>query len=290
YGLRPGLLSTQLANVPEAPTITNPSNWYNRLRMVLSTSNNPSDTTYAVAISSDNFTTTSYVQSDDTIGSALGLEDYRTYAGWGSGTGTTIIGLTENTIYDFKVKANQGNFTETGYGPEASGTTSVLSIAFDIDVAATDTETAAPYELNLGNVLPGSVQSSSDKMWLDIDSNAASGALVYVVSQNDGLASSTASYTISSVSGDLSALSEGVGAQSSSVSQSSGGPLSAPSPYDGTSDNIGIIDNQFRQILTSSSPLTAGRASFLLKVKVDATTPTASDYADIYTLVAAAAF
>ncbi|MDQ3064816.1 MAG: hypothetical protein M3Q36_00920, partial [bacterium] len=138
YGLRPGLLSTQLANLPSAPTISNPSNWYNKLLMVINTSNNPSDTTYAVAISDDNFVTTNYVQSDDTVGPALGLEDYRTYAGWGSGTGTTIIGLSESTTYDIKVKANQGNFTETGYGPEGTGATDVVSIAFDIDVAAAD--------------------------------------------------------------------------------------------------------------------------------------------------------
>ncbi len=290
YGLRPGLLSTQLANLPSAPTISNPSNWYNKLLMVINTSNNPSDTTYAVAISDDNFVTTNYVQSDDTVGPALGLEDYRTYAGWGSGTGTTIIGLSESTTYDIKVKANQGNFTETGYGPEGTGATDVVSIAFDIDVAAADIESAAPYLLDLGNVLPGSVQNSTDKIWLDIDTNANSGALVYVVSQNDGLTSSQASYTISSVSGDLSALNEGVGAQSASATQSSGGPLTVPSPYDGASDVIGVVDSQFRQFLTSAGPLVDGRASFVLKIKISGTTPAATDYADIYTLVASAAF
>jgi hypothetical protein len=50
------------------------------------------------------------------------------------------------------------------------------------------------------------------------------------------------------------------------------------------------VDTQFRQLLSSSGPITDGRASFLLKIKTDNVTPAASDYVDIYTLVAAAAF
>jgi hypothetical protein len=290
YGLRAGLLGTQLANVPEAPTLTNPSDWYNKLHLVLTTSGNANDTTYAIAISSDSFATTQYVQDDHTVSSALGPEDFQDYTTWGGASGFNIIGLRPDTTYEVKVKARQGEFSESAFGPSASEATAQVSLTFDIDVANTDSESAPPYNLDFGIVSSGSVVSSPDKIWLDIASNADNGAFVYVVSQNNGLLSPTTSYTISSVTGDLSSLSEGLGAQKVSVAQSAGGPLAAESPYDGTSDNIGAIDTQYRQLLASSAPITDGRASFLLKIKTTSTTPAASDYTDIYTLVASAAF
>ncbi|MFZ1654805.1 MAG: hypothetical protein WBO92_05305, partial [Candidatus Moraniibacteriota bacterium] len=79
YDLGPGLQFTNQANVPPAPTFTNPANYYNKLRLTLATGGNPSDTLFAIAISTDNFVTTNYVQSDNTVGATLGLEDYQTY-------------------------------------------------------------------------------------------------------------------------------------------------------------------------------------------------------------------
>ncbi len=290
YGLRPGLLGSRLAALPGAPTWQNPSDWYNKLQLIIDTSGNPSDTTYAVAISDDNFVTTQYVQSDSTVGSALGPEDFRDYTAWGGGSGMNVIGLSTDTTYEVKVKARQGEFSETGFGPEATAATSQVSVVFDIDIASTDTETAPPYLLDFGSINPDSVTDSSDQIWVDIESNAESGAFVYIVSDNSGLLSATTGHTINAVTGDLSVLNEGVGAQNSSASESSGGPLSVPSPFNGASDVTGAVDGQFRQLLTSSGPLYDGRASFLLKIKTSGTTPAAPDYVDTYTLVATAAF
>ncbi len=290
YGLKPGLLGSRLAALPDAPTWQNPADWYNRLHLVIDPTGNPSDTTFAVAISSDNFATTQYVQSDNTVGPSLGMEDFRDYASWGGGAGANVIGLSPNTEYKIKVKARQGEFSETGFGPEATASTSQVSIVFDIDVAATDTETSPPYLVNFGSVNPDSVTDSPERVWIDIESNAESGAFVYVVSNNGGLLSATAGHTISAVTGDLAVLDEGIGAQNSSVGQSSGGPLAVPAPFNGTSATIGAVDGQFRQLLTSAGPLQSGRASFLLKLKTSGTTPAASDYVDVYTLVATASF
>lgn len=290
YGLKSGLLGSRLANLPGAPTWQNPADWYNKLQLIIDTSGNPDDTTYAVAISDDDFATTSYVQSDDTVGSALGPEDFRDYSAWGGVGGMSVIGLKPDTSYKVKVKARQGGTSETGFGPEATASTSDVSIIFDIDIDDTDAETSEPYNLEFGSVMPGTVADSPNQIWLDIDSNAESGVFVYVVSNNSGLVSSAANYTITSVTGDLDVLSEGIGAQNLSVSESSGGPLAPVSPYDGASDNVGTVDNQYRQILTSTGPLSDGRASFLLKLKTNSTTPAAIDYLDIYTLVATAAF
>lgn len=290
YGLEPGLLGSRLANLPAAPTWQNPSDWYNKLELIIETSDNPDDTTYAVAISDDDFATTMYVQSDDTAGASLGVEDFRDYNGWGGGSGINVVGLTQDTSYKVKVKARQGETSETGFGPEAEASTSQVSLIFDIDIDATDTETAPPYNLEFGSVLPGSATDSPEYIWLDIGSNAESGSFVYVVSDNGGLTSATASHTIDSVTGDLDALPEGLGAQNASAAEVSGGPLAPVSPYDGSSGNVGIVDNQLRQILESTGPLTDGRASFLLKLKTSGTTPAAIDYFDVYTFVATAAF
>ena len=53
------------AAVPPAPSFTNPSNYYDRLRLVLATGGNAADTKYLIAVSTDNFATTQYVQTDN---------------------------------------------------------------------------------------------------------------------------------------------------------------------------------------------------------------------------------
>src|SRR3989344_5451863 len=147
FNVRSGLSFVQDAYTPTAPGLVNSSNWYNKLLLTINTANNSTDTTYAVAITDDNWATTRYVQNDNTVGNALGIEDYQTYVNWGSGSGEYIIGLTPNTTYKVKIKAMQGRFTESQYGPDSSAATSSPSIDFDIYVASTDTETAAPYTL-----------------------------------------------------------------------------------------------------------------------------------------------
>lgn len=292
YKTLQGLVGTLQANVPPAPTFTNPDHYYNKLKLVLDTGSNSSDATYAIAISTDNFSSdTKYVQSDNTVGAVLGSEDWQTYTAWGSGSGIYIIGLTPGTTYTVKVEAERGNFTQTGFGPTAQASTDNPSLTFDIDVAPTDTETAAPYSLNIGDLTAGSVITASDKVWVDVDTNGSAGAIVYVQGTNGGLASTDASYTISSVSGNLASSTEGYGAQGSSVAESAGGPLEITSPYNGSSDTVGPLDTTRRIIFDSSgSAITSGRGSFAIKAKASAVTKSASDYNDILTLIASASF
>lgn len=219
YDLGPGLQFTNQANVPPAPTFTNPSNYYNRLALTIATGDNPTDTLFAIAISTDDFVTTNYVQSDNTVGATLGLEDYQTYSAWGGGSGFTVIGLVASTTYKVKVKAWQGKFTETGYGPEASAATVGSRLTFDIDVSASNTETGPPYTTNIGDLIAGTVTDSPEKIWVDFDTNGESGGRVYVVASNAGLQSSRAGYTISAVTGNLTSLSEGFGAQGATATQ-----------------------------------------------------------------------
>ncbi len=286
YDLGPGLQFTNQANVPLAPTFTNPSSYYNKLKVVLDTASNPSDTLFALAISADNFVSdTRYVQSDDTVGNSLGIEDYQTYTAWGGASGTLIIGLTSGTTYHIKVKAFQGKFTETDYGPTASAATVNPQMTFDIDVAATDVDNSVS-TIDLGSLLAGTVIDSAEKVWVDFITNGENGGRVYVYGSNAGLASTQAAYTISAVTGNLTALTEGFGLQGSTATNG----LTEAALYDQTGNTVGTIDTSIRELFTATAPTTGGRGSFLLKAKSSAVTPSAGDYTESLTVIASANF
>jgi hypothetical protein len=292
YEVWPGLLFTQFANVPTAPTLTNASNYYNKLNLIIGISNNPTDSEFAIAISTDNFASdTRYVQSDNTIGASLGAEDWQTYTNWGGASGEFVVGLAPSTTYSVKVKARQGDYTESPWGPVTSTATSGLTLSFDIDVSSIDEETVAPYTLAFGSLTPGSVATTTNKVWIDLSTNAANGGYVYVYGTNSGLYSAKTSYTISSVSGNLTALGEGFGLQYSTVGQSAGGPLAPSSPFDGSSENVGSLTPTAQLIFnTTSNPITSGRGSFVTKAKASGLAPAATDYTDTMTLIAVSSF
>ena len=290
YQTKPGNNNTQQAYVPAAPTFDNPANYYNKLHFAVNPGTNPSDTKFSIAISTDDFVTTFYVQNDNTVGAARGIEDYQTYATWGGAGGQLITGLSSSTTYKIKVNAFQGAFTETEYGPSATAATVPPNISFDIDTAATDSDTSPPYATDFGSLLPATVVTATNRVWIDIDTNANSGARVYVRSTNAGMLSPSRSFTLSSATANLAAALTGYGAQGSSATQSSGGPLSISAPYNVAAQNVGVIDTVVREIFSSSSPITTGRGSFLLMAKAAGTTPASGDYQDTLTLTAAASF
>lgn len=292
FKLGQGLAITMTKNVPPAPSLTNTSNWYDKLKLILNTSNNPSDTVFAVAISTDDFTTdTRYVQDDHTIDTVLGSEDWQSYSDWGNGTGIEILGLEPGITYTVKVSARQGDFTQSAYGPTAQATTSNPTITFDIDISSVDEETSAPYTVDMGTLSIGSVSTAPDKIWVDFSTNALNGGYVYVYDAYAGLQSDSVSYTIQSVSGNLIGENEGYGIRSDTITQSSGGPFTAQAPYNGTNDVVGIVDTQVREILHSSNnPIAGGRASILIKAKTASSTPASSDYVDTLTIIASGSF
>lgn len=291
YKTWPGLLYTQIVNTPSAPTVTNDGDYTNKLLIKIDSASNPTDTKFAIAISDDNFVSTEYVQSDNTLSPTLGAEDWQTYTDWGDASGEFAIGLVPNTTYYFKTKGEQGEFTEGPWGPVSSVATSSLSISFDIDVSATDQETAAPYALAMGDLSVGSVVTSTEKVWVDLATNAPNGGFVYVFGTNGGLYSSRNNYTISAVSGNLSSLSEGFGLQYDSLSQAGGGPMAVSSPYDGAGEVVGTVDTNPQEIFTTTSaPISGGRASFVIKAKINDLTPASADYTDTITIISAASF
>ncbi len=277
------------ANVPTV-AIANNAQWYNKLQLTIGPQSNPSDALFAVAISTDNFATTQYVKSDLTVGASLALADYQTYAAFGSASGVLIRGLNSGTVYTVKAKAYRGHYTESGYGPTANVATANPQLAFDINVSAANNPSAPPYVANFASLLPASVANASLPIWINFASNAESGGNVYLAGKNAGLKSATTAYTIASQSGDISSLSEGFGAQVSSVTQTSGGPLSASAPYNGSGSIVGIADTLLRTIVSATAPIVGGQSSIILKAKSQALTPSSEDYSEILTLVAAASF
>lgn len=292
YNIGSGLEFTMMANTPPAPTFENQNNNYNKLHITINQGNNPSDTTYAIMISSDVFQSDiQYIQVDQTTGATLGTEDWQTYTAWGGASGFDVIGLLPNTEYTIRVAAKQGDFTQSRWSPTAIATTSTITLSFDIDIASADEESEPPYEVNIDNVSLGSVTTSEDKVWIDLDTNAEAGGYVYIYGTNEGLSSATTAYTISSLTGDLSAVNEGYGIRTNSASQTSGGPLVAQSPYDGAGNNVGIVDSTIRTLYSSSNtPIVSGRGSFEIQIKTRNTTPSSNDYAEILTIISSAIF
>ena len=167
-----GQTEVRQANVPNAPTLGNGSGTYsNKLDCTINKGgNDASDYTYSIAISSDNFVTTLYVQADGTLGVT---PVYRSYVAWGGATGSQIIGLSGNTTYKVKVNAMQGTFTASQYGPVASSNTINPSLSFSV----------SPGRISLGSITPGSVISGGSNLSFTFATNAASGGAIYVKGQ-----------------------------------------------------------------------------------------------------------
>jgi hypothetical protein len=288
----PGYIATIQANVPAAPTVTNPAEYYNKLKVVIDAGGNPTDALFAIAASDDAWSTTKYVQNDLTLGAVLGAEDWRTAADWGGVSGFEAIGLTAATTYSFKVKATRGDFTESGWSAAAGVATVNPYLTFDLDVSATDAETAAPYTLSMGDLAAGSVTTATDLVWIDFGTNGLFGGDVFISATTAGLSSASTSTTITSATADLAsgAVATGFGLRSNSVSQASGGPLAAASPYNGAADNVGVVNTTWRRAYNSATPITDGRASMFVKAKISAMTPAATDYVATFTLIASATF
>jgi hypothetical protein len=274
----PGVIQAQQANVPAAPTLSNGGNtYYNKLGVTLNIGSNPTDYKYAIAVSTDNFATvTKYVQADGTLGAG---QVYQTYTTWGGASGTTIVGLVANTNYEVKAGSMQGNFTASLFGPYATLGTVNPSLTF----------TLSPNTLSFTSLLAGTVITSS-AITTTFATNAASGGTVYIAGQNNGLTSVKTSFTINAITNDITTQSTGFGAQGSSVSQTSGGPLAFASPFNGASGNIGAPATTFNALVSTIAPVVGGSATTVLKAKSSTVTPAAQDYQEVLTFIASASY
>lgn len=289
YGSKPGFIETQQANVPKLASLDNNGGiYYNKLHFVIDSQNNPTDATYLVSVSTDNFASDiRYVQSDGTLSNTLSTTQYRSYAGWGGSGGSLMIGLLPSTSYSVRLRATQGQFTESAYGPITTQATAAPSLTFSLVTSASP---SPPYIANLGTLTAGNISPPSDSITTGFTTNGTTGGSVYISGQNGGLLSGSTGYKINSVSNDLTSLSEGFGAQNSSISSSSGGPYSVASPYNVSGTNVGIVSAITRSLYSSNTPVGGGTGVLVLKAKSATTDIAASDYQEILTFVAAGNF
>ncbi|CAN5379508.1 hypothetical protein BH10PAT3_BH10PAT3_3020 [soil metagenome] len=281
YSAKPGFVETQQAHVPKLTSLDNASGlYYNKLHFVIDQQGNPNDALYAISISTDNFVAdTKFIKNDFTVTPTLSLTDYQTYTTWGGGSGGDIIGLLPNTLYYVRLKATQGTFTESGYGPVSSATTASPSLSFSISTNA----------LTLPSLIAATVVDAPATIDVTFATNATSGGDVYINGLNSGLISVKTGFTITSATADLTPATRGFGAKVTTTGASSG-TFSSVSPYNGVSNNIGLTDVTIRRILTASAPVIGGTGSVLLKAKSAASDPSSNDYTETLTMLASASF
>lgn len=288
YGLNPGETSTQVANVPPAPNLSNPSNEYKRLKLVINTGANPTDTLFAIAISGDGFVSTQFVKADTGVGNSLAFTDYQNYTAWGGASGFWINGLQPGTTYQVKVKALQGRSSGSPFGPATAGVATVQpSLTFSV---ATSLSGTPPFAVAFVGLSAGTVFNADADAVLTMTTNALNGGAIYIKGLNNGLTSGAAGYTIASATADLSSAANGYGAIVTASGQSSGGPITAASPYNNVANNVGVITNSLAIIGSSSLPITNGSLTVRLKAKTDSVIPSSTDYADNLTFIAAILF
>lgn len=132
YQANGGLQYTNQASVPGKPTFTNPASTYDRLKFLIDDGGNPTDSTFAIAITDDNWITTKYIQNDFTIGNSLGAEDWQTASVWNGTGGNYLTQLKADTTYQIKVKARSGDFTETMWSEADDASTVSPSLTFSV--------------------------------------------------------------------------------------------------------------------------------------------------------------
>lgn len=289
YDMQSAFDNTLTIQPPLAPTFENTKNYYNKLKLTINSTGFDSTIKYAIAISDDDFTTIKYVASDYTLSSSLSSSNWRTLADWGA-TGFFILGLKSATQYTVKVRAFDVQLGESGFGQSAIASTVSPLLTFDIDVSSDGSATNPPYAINFTSLPPTQVTEGPKKVWVNFTTNAELGADVYMKGQNGGLVGLSSQYKITSLSADLSTVSEGFGAQAYSTTQTWGGPLQVATAYNLVGNNVGLVDASMRRIFYSSAPINGAVGAFTLKAKSSPVTPAGNDYSEVFNIIVSGRF
>lgn len=269
---------------------------YNKARFEINANGNPSDTLYAIAISTDNFANDVEYIDGSTFrpesSTNHNINDFRTQSNWESQT-FNIQGLNASTTYYIKITALQGDFTQSDYSSSASATTSIGSVFFDIDIATSSgitTDTNPPYTVSFSGsndlVAGAAATKASSLIWLDIDSNSTGGVAVLEFGKNGGLHSTTTSQTITSSNANLDSVTEGFGLQSYYIHNDTSsyfGNLTATSNYSGAINSVGAVSQTANKIYDGNGPIQNGRVGMYLIAKAGTNKTPATDYSeDVY--------
>lgn len=288
--------------VPGQPTLVNTGGiLYNSLDFIVNTgSGQQSDTTYAIAISSDDFATTNFIQVDDTVGPN---EAWQTYAGWNSGTGELVTGLLPNTTYKIKVKASYGSGSnaadsESGYSLEASATTAgpslvvlIAGVNSGVTVAGlTTTVSSSATTMGFGSLTIGDAFPNIAAQTVTVTTNAT-GGYSSTVREDGPLRTGTGDQiaTVSGTNASPSAFGTGVttgrfGYHTTDSSLCTG----TPSRFT-ADDTFAALDLLPYEIACSNGPVVSEITSIIYKLVVGNVQP-AGTYQNVVTYITTATY
>lgn len=297
-GFQPGAYP----GIPGQPTLTNTGGiLYNSLAFVISTGNGQqSDTAYAIAISSDNFVTTNFIQTDDTVGPT---EAWQTYAGWNSGTGELVTGLLPNTTYKIKVKASYGTGSnaadsESGYSPEASATTtapslivSIAGVNSGVTVAGeTTTGSSSSTTMGFGSLTIGDGSPNIAAQSVTVTTNASGGYTTTV--QQDGDLESSQGDSIAVVSGtnaSPSAFGTGVTTGRFGYHTTDSSLCTGTTGRFSVNDTFAALSLTPFEVACSTGPVTSEQTDILYKLVIGSLQP-AGNYQNVVTYITTATY
>jgi hypothetical protein len=294
---------------------------YDRAKLEIDVQGNPTDTRYAIQIStSPTFVSIFYVDATTRfMKSNVTIADYIPKCEWegivvsgicGSPNTTwqryNILGLNPNTTYYVRLAAQHGSatnasFTESTWGPSASATTSDPSITLDVDIAPnTSTPTTPPYILNLGTITPSIVNTSTDMIIFRLTSNSISGISTLIRGLNGGMQHVTEPDIINSANTDLTAVGSGYGLRNDSATNSAlnTGTLGSvnvsttPSDFSDTApaEKVGQVPTTLVELFDSGgAPLNTGVTGYKVKVK-PSSTHASGNYRETLTFITVGVF
>jgi hypothetical protein len=300
YNLFGGFFLPAYPGRPGTPTFTNTGGTlYNSLDFVVVRGDGQqNDTTYAIAISSDDFVTTYYIQSDDT----LGLNPaWQTYTNWGSGSGERVTGLSPSTTYKIKVKASFGTGsdaedTESGYSAEASAATAAPNLAITfVGVSSgtsvggvTTTTTSTTNAIAYGSLGVSSPKTAAHRV--DVTTNAVAGYTTTL--QHDGNLRTTSSLEIDAIAATNAAPAAwpsgitngrfGYHTTDSSLCTGTAGRFSSDDTYAGMTTSP-------LEVACSTGPVTNESTHVIFKLEIGSLQP-AGSYQNVATYITTAQF
>lgn len=297
-GFQPGAYP----GIPGTPTLVNTGGLlYNALDFVVDVGvGQQSDTTFAIAISSDNFVTTQFIQTTGTLGSS---EAWQNYAGWNSGTGERVTGLSPSTTYKIKVKASYGSGTnaadsESGYSPEASATTaapslvvSIAGVSSGVSVGGlTTTVSSTSTTMGFGSLTIGDGNPNIAAQTITVTTNASGGYTT--TARQDGALRTTTGDTIAPVSGtNASPVAFGTGVTTGRFGYHStdSSLCTGTASRFSTNDTYAQLDTIPYEVACNVTPVTSEQTSLVYKLVIGSLQE-AGNYQNIVTYITTATY
>ncbi len=238
---------------------------------------------YCIRIEMGTAATTGATGATNTVSNGLlDDDDSISIAGGFGDTGTIMIDIIDDDQVTVSATVNQ-------------------TLTFDLDTAATDTESGAPYTVPLGVLSGGSVTRSGtasvNMIIAEGLTNASGGMNVTVKNANgvNGLVStSTPADKIPSATGTMVAGTSNYGlcvatANLTGFTRATGYVSDTCALASGT-NGVRALATTATDILTSTAPVSSGHAEIVVNAAISGSTPAHTDYTDTLTFVATASF